>query len=316
MSNTFLNHYPSLTLKLKAVLEAIYVSVLKIEHAVRYASLTGLGGNHSNKNSSGEVQQKLDVVSNDIMIHELIQSGACNILISEENKDPIHVPTELKGDYLVAFDPLDGSSNIDCNAPIGTIFSIYENKEERVLVKGDRLLIAGYVLYGPATEMMVSINNKVDRFVLYSTKDFVHVETVHFKNRSKRIYSINESNEYNWNMDIKKYIHQYKKDTTYTSRYIGSMVGDVHRTLLYGGVFCYPADKKNLNGKLRLMYECYPMAKLIECAGGKAIIGNMSSKRILEVEPTAIHQRSPILLGSNEEVDKYIGLLNTLTSKL
>jgi len=311
MSKTLLTNYPSLDSKLKAIVEAISISAVKIEDKIRYANLLNLQGNHEKKNTSGDVQKKLDIVSNEIMIDHLIQSGGCNMLISEENKDPIYVPKEKKGTYLVAFDPLDGSSNIDCNAPIGTIFSVCENKKDKVLLKGESIIIAGYVLYGPATELIIAVNNKVDRYVLNLSKQFIYAETIHLKGRSKKIYSINESNASNWNTDIKHYINHYKQ-VPYTARYIGSMVGDVHRTLLYGGMFAYPADKKNANGKLRLLYECYPMAKIMECAGGKAIVGNMSKQRILDVEPKSLHQRSSILLGSTEEISIYEAILRTL----
>jgi fructose-1,6-bisphosphatase I len=176
--------------------------------------------------------------------------------------------------------------------------------------------VAGYVLYGPSTELIVSVNNTVERFVLSQNKQYIHIGKVTLKSK-KKIYSINEANSSAWNKDMKTYIDSYKENgTKYTTRYIGSMVGDVHRTLLYGGMFCYPADKKNPNGKLRLLYEAYPMAKLLEDAGGKAIIGNNSTERILDVMPKEIHQRTPILLGSIEEVNKYEQILHKIISKL
>jgi fructose-1,6-bisphosphatase I len=301
---------PTLEPALYKVVEAIQQSIIEIETHVRYASLNNLQGDHATQNTSGDVQKKLDVIANDIMITLLTHTHSCNILISEENEDPIILPRILpgQGPYTVAFDPLDGSSNIDCNAPIGTIFSIYMNKAGSVTLKGNQMLIAGYALYGPATELVIMANNTVNRYVLNKYKEFVHVGRITLKSadKSKKIYSINESALNKWSPDIKAFVEQYKTPTTkYTARYIGSMVGDVHRTLLYGGVFCYPADKGNPNGKLRLLYECWPMAKIIEGAGGKAIVGHMSTKRILEVEQTSIHQRTPILLGTKEEVEKY-----------
>lgn len=284
------------------VVNAICASTIEIEKCIRHNALQNLNGDHGSQNSSGDVQKKLDVISNDIMIKHLVESRNCNILLSEENEEPIIVPDDKKGDYLVTFDPLDGSSNIDCNCCIGTIFSIYENKNQEILKNGNDMLMAGYVLYGPSTELVIA-TNKVDRFVLGPNSTFVHIGTIKFE-KGKKIYSINESNSYHWFPDIQKYIDDYKKNK-YTSRYIGSMVADVHRTLLYGGMFCYPADRNNPNGKLRLLYECYPMAKIFECAGGKAIVGNMSTRRILDVKATHIHQRTPILLGSTEEIEKY-----------
>lgn len=310
--------YSNIDSGLLKIINAICIASIEIENCIRYSSLKGLHGEHGEQNSSGDLQKKLDVVSNDIMIHYLTQTNCCNILLSEENDKPIILPKKTSGQiYLVAFDPLDGSSNIDCNAPIGTIFSICENKTEKIFLPGSQITIAGYVLYGPSTELVVSVNNTVDRFVLSPKKEYIHLGKVHLNGKNKKIYSINEANSNIWNNDIKTYINGYKVDgTKYTARYIGSMVGDVHRTLLYGGMFCYPADNKNRNGKLRLLYEAYPMAKLIETAGGTAIVGDMSMQRILDVEPKEIHQKTPILLGTSEEIDKYKKVLNKKTSKL
>ena len=311
-------YYSKLEPFLLKVIQAIALSSIEIQECIRYSALKGLHGVHSNEqNNSGDVQKKLDVISNDIMINHLTGTKCCITLLSEENNAPIYLKTESSTqNYVVAFDPLDGSSNIDCNAPIGTIFSISSHYIDQVLPQGNQIIAAGYVLYGPSTELILTVNNTVDRFVLSSKKEYIHIGKIQL-NGKKKIYSINEANSSAWNNDMKAYINNYKiNGTKYTSRYIGSMVGDVHRTLLYGGMFCYPADKKNLNGKLRLLYEAYPMAKIIEDAGGKAILGNNSKGRILDVQPKEIHQRTPILLGSIEEVNKYEEVLQKLTSKL
>ena len=306
------SYYSFLEHSLHSVLIAICKSSIEIEKKVRYSGLYQLHGNHSSQNTSGDVQKKLDVVSNDIMIHYLIHSYACNVLLSEENDEPIFVSAEKRGRYLVAFDPLDGSSNIDCNAPLGTIFSISENVENEVLVNGNRILMAGYVLYGPSTEIVIAYDNKVHRFILNETGTFCYIGPIVLQG-VKKIYSINEGHSSYWYADTKIFIDECKK-MGYGARYIGSMVADVHRTLLYGGVFSYPADKKNTQGKLRLLYECFPMAKIVECAGGRAIVGNASCQRILDISPTSIHQRTPILLGSEKEIKKYDILC--LSSKL
>jgi len=307
-----ISFYSYVDYPLLSILTAIYKSSLKIEHQIRYSGIYGLHGNHtaisenttgSASNASGDIQKKLDVVANDIMIEHLMHSYACNVLLSEENDAPIRVPAKCNGPYSVAFDPLDGSSNIDCNGPIGTIFAIFENKKEEILLPGNRMVMAGYVLYGPSTEMVVAHNGKVNRFQLNSIGSYWHIGPI-ILNGTKKVYSINEGNSSLWNTDIKQYIESYKK-SGYGARYIGSMVADVHRTLLYGGVFCYPADKKNPKGKLRLLYECFPMAFIFEAATGAAIVGNMSCQRILDVIPVDIHQRTPILLGSTAEVKKY-----------
>ena len=291
---------------LLSTLIAICKSSIQIEKHIRYSGIDGLHGNHAvteQSNASGDIQKKLDVVANDIMIENLIHSYSCNVLLSEENDEPIRVPATYSGIYSVAFDPLDGSSNIDCNGPIGTIFSISENSKGDLLLPGNRIVMAGYVLYGPSTEMVVAHNGKVNRFQLDSEGHYLHIGSI-MVDGFKKIYSINEGNSSLWNADIKQYIESYK-NSGYGARYIGSMVADVHRTLLYGGVFCYPADKKNPKGKLRLLYECFPMAFIFEAAAGAAIVGDMSCQRILDVVPASIHQRTPIILGSTSEVKKY-----------
>ena len=321
-------YYSNLESFLLKVIQAISNSSIEIEECVRYSALTGLHGEHSNEqnqNTSGDIQKKLDIISNDIMIRHLTETKCCSALLSEENDAPIYIQKENSlQTYVVAFDPLDGSSNIDCNAPIGTIFSVSLSSSLSSLavnlpleiesMKGNQILVAGYILYGPSTELVISVNNKVERFVLTPNKRYVHIGKV-VLDGTKKIYSINESNSSAWYSDMKTYIDKYKiNGTKYTSRYIGSMVGDVHRTLLYGGMFCYPADTKNPNGKLRLLYEAYPMAKIIEDAGGKAIVGNNSKQRILDVIPREIHQRTPVLLGSVEEVNKYEEGLQSITN--
>lgn len=294
---------------LQAILTAIQRASIEIQHQVRYHALTHPSTTHpsAQQNASGDVQERLDLVANHILIAHVTESNACNVLLSEENEHPIHVPAAHRGTYLVAFDPLDGSSNIQCNAPVGTIFSIYDNQTNAILPPTTHLQAAGYVLYGPATELIVATraHPHPQRYLLSPSNTYEHVGSLIFPTKGKAIYSINEGNQSNWYPDTKRWIDGYKAPgANYASRYIGSMVADVHRTLLYGGVFCYPADKKNPNGKLRLLYECIPMAYLAEAAGGQAIAPE-STQRILDIAPTAIHQRSPILLGSKQEVTTY-----------
>jgi len=290
------------------IIEAIKACSIIIQNSLSHSGINNLHGERETSNSSGDVQKKLDVISNDLMIDYLSKTEECSILLSEENDDLILVDDSKK--YIVAFDPLDGSSNIDCNCCVGTIFCVFEdnhspNMSERILRKGDEIICAGYVLYGPATDFVITVGNGAEHFVLDRTQSkYIYLGNIHIG--TKKIYSINESNYENWYPDMKKYVSQYKvKDTKYTHRYIGSMVADVHRTLLYGGMFSYPADIKNTDGKLRILYECFPMAKIVENAGGKAIIGKQSSNRILEITPKNIHDRTPIILGGAIEIDKY-----------
>jgi fructose-1,6-bisphosphatase I len=310
---------------METIIDAIKKSSIQIEEKVRRSALDGFQGTISDDtiNSSGDVQKKLDVITNEIMIENLKNTKCCSILLSEENEEAIIVEEEFRGKHMVAFDPLDGSSNIDCNVCIGTIFSIYkelnldsDNKEsnsdleKEILRNGSDIICAGYIIYGPATELVITREGKpgVQKFTLDTDKkEYIYTGEIDITNKTKKIYSINESNCENWFQDMREYINLYKtQNTKYTQRYIGSMVADVHRTLLYGGMFCYPADNKNKNGKLRVIYECFPISKIMEKAGGAAIIGNFSRDRILEINPTEIHQRTPILMGTKEELIKYI----------
>jgi len=301
---------PKLNEKLCKILIAIKNCSILIENKISRASFENSLGAIDHVNASGDVQKKLDVIANDIMINALTDTTHCSVLLSEENEEPIILDKDFNDSkYIVAFDPLDGSSNIDCNCSIGTIFSIYEDAHNGHLIKGDDIVCAGYVLYGPVTEFVLTHgnNNGVHKFTLdRKLEDYVYTGAIRIPANGKKIYSINESNYENWFDDMKQFILQYKvKNTKYTQRYIGSMVADVHRTLLYGGVFCYPADSTNQRGKLRLIYECGPMSKLIEEAGGQSIVGNNSAERILNIVPTEVHQKTPIIMGSTAEVEKY-----------
>jgi fructose-1,6-bisphosphatase I len=299
---------------LSKIIIAILNSSIQIQKLIREIPLhSHLQGEVNSQNFSGDIQKKLDVFSNDIMIKKLIKTNCCSFLLSEENENVIEVK---QGDYMVAFDPLDGSSNIDCNVCIGTIFSIYKKDNSLNFLKSGRdIEVAGYILYGPATEAVIACNNKVHRFALNPfSKSYCFVGYLSLENKNKKIYSINEANSLKWNKDIANYIQLFK-ESKYTQRYIGSMVADVHRTLLYGGMFCYPADEDNKKGKLRLVYECFPMAFIFELAGGEAIVGNFSDKKILDVFPKQIHERTPILLGSKNEIAKYFKVLYDLENE-
>jgi len=307
------------------LLNAIQTSCKMIQHEINKAALNNNHGISETENSSGDIQKKLDIISNDIMIHNLIKSKQCCVLISEENDKPLYVEEKYRGKYIVAFDPLDGSTNIDCNCVIGTIFSIFkfDNELEKLdetntsvyLKNGDEIVCSGYVLYGPATELVITYqkNSGVHKFFLdNSIGEFILTGQITFPKNSKQIYSVNEASCKTWNNAIKSYVQQYK-EAGYTQRLIGSMVGDVHRTLLYGGVFMYPGNTTNPNGKLRVLYECFPIARIIEEAGGQAIQEN--SNRILDIIPKTIHERTSILVGSANEINKYSDLFQTWFEK-
>lgn len=253
---------------------------------------------------SGDDQKKLDVFSNDVMINCLSFSRQASVLGTEESDTPIIC--DVDDGYSIVFDPLDGSGNIDCNLSVGTIFGIYKKRNDKkkpdandILRPGHELLASGYALYDSATMIFLTTGAGVNGFTLDpSIGEFILThKDVKIPSRGK-FYSINEGNSNNWDEPTKKYIESCKKKGM-GARYVGSMVGDVHRTLLYGGIFCYPADKKSPSGKLRLLYECNPMGYLIEQAGGKATTG---TQRILDLQPTKLHQRCPIFIGSKDDV--------------
>ncbi|WP_456342529.1 class 1 fructose-bisphosphatase [Thermovibrio sp.] len=278
------------------LLNEIATATKEIAGKVRKAGLLGVLGSAGKVNVQGEEVQKLDELANEILIESLRNCGKACQITSEEVEDCLVVS---ESGYAVAFDPLDGSSNIDVNISIGTIFSIHRDS---VMKPGKEQLAAGYVIYGPSTMLVMSLGRGVVAFTLdpESGNFLLSHPEVKLPERGK-IYSINEANRDKWTSEgLRKFI-DYLKGEKYTLRYVGSMVADVHRTLFKGGIFIYPADKKNAKGKLRLLYEASPMAFLIEQAGGLASTGE---KPILEVVPEELHQRVPVILGSRWEVEK------------
>ncbi|PWN54006.1 putative FBP1-fructose-1,6-bisphosphatase [Violaceomyces palustris] len=300
---------------LTILLSSLQTTCKFIESNVRKARLINLIGAAGNTNVQGEDQKKLDVLSNEIMINALKASGKTAVLVSEEDDEAILVGEgdgAVKGKYCVVFDPLDGSSNIDAGVNIGTIFGIYMIKEgstgtiQDVLRPGNEMVAAGYCMYGSSANLVLTTGNGVNGYTLDNQiGEFILTHpNITLPSRGK-IYSINEGNSCYYYEPVLKYLDsiKYPKEDgkkPYSARYIGSMVADVHRTLLYGGIFGYPDDKKSKNGKLRLLYEAFPMAFLTEQAGGAATTG---TGRILDVQPTDIHQRCPVFLGSKDDVE-------------
>ncbi|KAJ9675583.1 hypothetical protein PVL29_024485 [Vitis rotundifolia] len=280
--------------------------------AVNKAGLAKLIGLAGETNVQGEEQKKLDVLSNEVFIKALVSSGRTCILVSEEDEEATIVEPSKRGRYCVVFDPLDGSSNIDCGVSIGTIFGIYMVKDggeptlDNVLRPGKNMLAAGYCMYGSSCTLVLSTGTGVNGFTLDpSLGEFILTHPNIKIPKKGKIYSVNEGNTKNWDAPTTKYVEQCKfpKDgsSPKSLRYIGSMVADVHRTLLYGGIFLYPADKKSPNGKLRVLYEVFPMSFLMEQAGGQAFTGK---QRALDLVPKNIHERSPIFLGSYDDVEE------------
>jgi fructose-1,6-bisphosphatase I len=293
------------------VIDTIALAAKSIAHKVRRARIHDVLGEAGADNVHGETQQKLDVISNELMLHCLRRCPSVGICASEEEEDVVSVrPREAGGRFCVVYDPLDGSSNIDVAASVGTIFSVLPNEAESVLQAGERQLAAGYVVYGSSTLMVLTLGDGVDLFVLDPDLGaFVLVQEKLQIPPSQKIYSINEAYRPRFPGGMHRYL-DFAHANGYSSRYIGSMVGDVHRTLLKGGVFLYPAMLKSPAGKLRLLYEGNPMALLIEQAGGAATTG---SGRILEVPPGELHQRVPVILGSGQEVQHVLDHLQAHT---
>ncbi len=301
------------------ILSALSLAAKSIAHKVRTARIEDvLGDQGGAANVHGETQQKLDVIANDILMTCLGNRPSVAVVASEEDEEPTILRRGTQGGkYCVVFDPLDGSSNLDVCVSVGTIFSILRNDPaidgaaETLRQPGTKQVAAGYILYGSSTAFVLTTGNGVYMFVLDpAIGSFVRVGDRLRIPQSGRHYSVNEAYRHSFPDGFSRYL-DWAHDHDYSSRYIGSMVSDVHRILLKGGVFLYPPTKKNPEGKLRLMYEANPMAMIIEQAGGKAVIGATAdpAARLLEIMPTSIHQRTSVVLGSTDEVDAVLAHL-------
>jgi fructose-1,6-bisphosphatase I len=307
--------HPEATGELSKLLHDLSLAAKVISLEVNKAGLVDILGFTGSNNVHGEKVKKLDTYAHDMMYRAMDHGGHLCVMASEEEEDIIHIPDPYKiGKYVLLFDPLDGSSNIDANISIGTIFSIYkrispDGKPGTImdcLQKGIKQIAAGYIVYGSSTILVYTAGHGVHGFTLDpSFGEFIlSHENIRTPKKGKT-YSVNEGNYKYWHPGLKKYIkyiqdEDEKTGRPYSSRYIGSMVADIHRNLFYGGIFMYPADSRNSNGKLRLVYECNPMSFIVEAAGGKSINGK---KRILEIQPQSLHERTPIFIGSREDID-------------
>ncbi|MBK7251300.1 MAG: class 1 fructose-bisphosphatase [Gammaproteobacteria bacterium] len=301
---------PEATGTLSWILSALSISTKVIAAKVRGARLQDVLGTAGTDNVQGENQQKLDVIANEVLLRVLGGRDGVAIVASEENEEPVILRDDPAAErrYCVLFDPLDGSSNLDVCGGVGTIFSILRHDrrardaQASLLQPGARQVAAGYVLYGSSTVFVLTVGRGVDMFVLDPAAGaFMLVERGLRTPTTCRSYSVNEGNRRTFPEGYQRYL-DWAQEQGYSSRYVGSMVADVHRILLKGGVFMYPPTRKAPQGKLRLMYEANPMAMLIEQAGGKAIAA--PGRRILEIQPGDIHERTPVVLGSAGEVDQ------------
>ncbi len=310
--------YPDATGELSSLFSSIRLAAKILHREVNKAGLADITGAAGADNVQGEQQQKLDVYANERFKNALAQRGVvCGIASEEEEQFVRFEETKnLDGKYVVLIDPLDGSSNIDVNVSVGTIFSVYRRvspvgshvTQEDFLQPGNRQVAAGYVIYGSSTMLVYSTGNGVNGFTYDPTIGVFCLSHPNLRTPADgTIYSINEGNYVHFPDGVKKYIKYCQEEDKatkrpYSSRYIGSLVSDFHRNLIKGGIYLYPPTSRHPDGKLRLLYECNPMAFLIEQAGGKALAG--VNKRILDIVPTELHQRCPLFVGSPNMVDK------------
>lgn len=308
-------HIPGATGEFTLLLSGVTLATRMIQAQVRRAGLTGILGSHGEINVQGEVQQKLDVYANEALIHCLSRRQGIGIIASEENEEPIILGhTSPNAQYAIVFDPLDGSSNIDVAVTIGTTFSILRRPDQNnatdpiewLLQPGSRQIAAGYVVYGSSTVMVYSAGNGVHGFTLDpSIGSYILTHENIRMPRQGLYYSINEAYYDKFPELYRRYLKCLRdglNERSYSSRFVGSMVADFHRTLLRGGVFVYPPTTDYPSGKLRLLYEANPVSFLAEQAGGGASNGSM---RLLDVQPTDIHQRTPLVVGGEVEMAEF-----------
>lgn len=301
-------------LELILLIRTLLAGCKEIAFRVSQGDLAGVLGSLLSENVQGETQKKLDVISNQILKDTLRESGYVKAISSEEEDDV--VPCNSEGKYLVSFDPLDGSSNTDINSLIGTIFSITHapqwmdaNDPSAFLQPGTQIVAAGYVLYGPSTMLAMTTGRGTHLYTLDKTHGGFLLSQGNVKmSEQTKEFAINSSNQRHWEEPMQNYVadlllgDEGPREKNFNMRWVGAMVGDIHRLLCRGGIFAYPFDKRNpkIPGKLRLLYEANPMSFLIEQAGGASSTGE---GRILEVMPREIHQRVPVIMGSKEEVE-------------
>jgi fructose-1,6-bisphosphatase I len=311
--------YPDATGAFSGIMYDLALAAKMISNKVRSAGLADILGAAGTENVQGELQQKLDVFANETMVKALDHGGRLCAMASEEEPDLIPIPDGFKtGNYAVLFDPLDGSSNIDVNVPVGTIFSVVKKVSTGprgeladLLQPGTQQVAAGYVIYGSATMLVYTTGQGVHGFTLDpSLGEFLLSHpNMRIPDRG-RYLSVNDAYEQHWTEPVRALMRRYRgldgQREAMNVRYVGSLVADFHRNLFGGGIFAYPANAKAPRGKLRLLYECNPLAYIVEQAGGAAIDG---AQRILEIRPTELHQRSPLFIGSRRDVETAAELL-------
>lgn len=310
--------HPEASGYLSALLTQLGVAGKLIAAQVRRAGLIEIWGATGDTNVQGETVQKLDRIAQDVFVDTLTASGTVAAMASEEENSVIEVSPKQAGEYVIAFDPLDGSSNIDANVSIGTIFAVYKRCSEQEILRKDVLrpgreqVAAGYILYGSSTMFVYTAGKTVDGFTLDPScgEFFLSRPNIRMPDKT-RVLSLNEGNEVYWPKWVKPFISDIKsrnddEKRRVTSRHIGSLVADFHRNLIYGGLYLYPTDSRTSQGKLRVLYECNPLAYIAEVAGGAASNG---THPILDIMPENLHQRTGLIIGSKADValaEKYV----------
>lgn len=305
--------HPEATGDLSNLLYDICLAAKIISRNVRRAGLTDILGGSTTVNVSGDLQQKLDLIANETVRNSLQFTGRVCVLASEEDDEPVPVPANVPpGKYVVLYDPLDGSSNIDVNVSIGTIFAIHRRvttggpgKLADCLQAGTKLVAAGYILYGSSTMLVYTTGNGTHGFTLDPTIGEFLLSHPHIRiPEVGKYYSVNESNWNKWSPTTQRVVAAFKNGDgplkSKNARYIGSLVADIHRNLISGGIFLYPGDTRSAQGKLRLLYEGAPLAFVVEQAGGAATDGR---RRIMDIAPADLHQRTPLVIGSRSDVE-------------
>ena len=294
------------------LLKQVALAARLVAARVNRAGLAGMLGETGEMNVQGEFVQKLDIYANETFKRALEHPGVCAAILSEEDEEATLTPVRFhSGQYVFCMDPLDGSSNIDVNATIGTIFGIFRRQSDEgtpatdsdILQPGTKVVAAGYIVYGSGTVMMLAVDGQVNGFTLDPVVGEFFLSHPEIRLEPKATtYSVNEAYAYSWDPKLRDYIERIKRGGEgYRARYIGSLVADFHRNLIKGGIFLYPPTASNPEGKLRLLYEAFPLAFIVETAGGRASDGR---QRILDVTPDAMHARTPLYIGNTRNVDE------------
>ena len=286
----------------RALIRQVSFAARRVAAELRVAGLKGMLGSTGHTNVQGEAVQQLDQYANQMFVQNLLRVPAVSDLVSEEMEENLHLARH-KGEYALLFDPIDGSSNLDVNLTIGSIFSV--RRPGDVLAPGHCQIAAGYIAYGPATVCVLAMRQHGVHFFTLdpSIGEFIWTHGPVTMPQRGKTYGANEANMEDWTPRVRDFLDWLRGGSRHSTRYSGALVGDFHRIVVDGGVYLYPGDSKHPQGKLRLLYEAAPLAYIADCAGGRAV---SEEENILQIVPTSIHQRTPLIIGSHEEIDRFL----------